>query len=97
MEQQFRSYDVVVHLRVVSQRGSRQERTDANVEVLRVFKGEFSGPTIWTLPGGICGLGEFKIGNEYVFFLPKSTAQISINNSGFAPTAEVLEKLNGLQ
>ena len=96
-EQLYRASGVVVHLRVISQQGSRQKAVDAVVEVIKVFKGEFRSKSIRTLPNGACGLGDFQVGSEYVLFLPNDVSLVWIGNAGYEPTDAILEKINALQ
>ena len=37
---------------------------------MRTLRGRFTGASVETGSGSMCGVGELKIGNEYVFFFP---------------------------
>jgi hypothetical protein len=89
----FRSADVVIHARVLSQEsppGTIHERRDgrrvtvtaigavrAKIEVLSVLKGTFTHDFVTTGLDSYCGVGKFVDGAEYVFFLSKGNTFIS--------------------
>jgi hypothetical protein len=69
-EAAFAAAKVVIHARVLSQRGLDPSVVD--VEVLRTLKGHFAGRTVNTASHSLCGVGTLQVGEEYVFFLPSS-------------------------
>jgi hypothetical protein len=71
-EEAFASAGVVVHARVLSQSGVHSGNVVANISVIRTLKGSLSGHTVRTASGSMCGVTNFNIGEEYVFFLPSS-------------------------
>ena len=58
----------VVHGIVLSKSGTRN-RMDARIAVYKVLKGQFSGDTVSTASTATCGINDFEVGKEYVFFL----------------------------
>ena len=63
----FRDVEVVVHVRVKSQ-VFKEAGVEGQVEMIQVFKGAFSGEMVLTADSGACGIDEFNVGQEYVFF-----------------------------
>lgn len=70
-EAAFQASSVVVHARVVSQQGV--DPSVVRVEVLHLLKGEFQGSAVNTASHSLCGVGQLKVGEDYVFFIPDST------------------------
>jgi hypothetical protein len=70
-EAAFRASSVVVHARIVSQQGG--DPSIVRVEVLHLLKGEFQGHAVNTASHSLCGVGQLKVGEDYVFFISDST------------------------
>ncbi len=70
-ESAFRDATVVVHAKVVSQTELRN-KFEGQVLVMKMLKGEFSGDKVVTASYAACGIGRFKVGQEYVFFFPSA-------------------------
>ncbi len=68
-ESAFHGANVVIHARVISQ-SFKKEGVEGKIEVIRVFKGAFSGDTVLTASSAACGIDKFNVGQEYVFFFP---------------------------
>ena len=64
-ESSFRAASVVIHARVVS---TSPDGSVGNIQLIREYKGRFSGDTVVTGPSSGCGIDRFDAGREYVFF-----------------------------
>jgi hypothetical protein len=89
----FRDVEVVVHVRVKSQ-VFKEASVEGQVEVIQVFKGAFSGKVL-TADSGACGIDEFNVGQEYVFFFrKKGTWFVShLVQPWHVPTQQILYEL----
>ena len=90
----FRDVEVVVHVRVKSQ-VFKEASVEGQVEVIQVFKGAFSGKMVLTADSGACGIDEFNVGQEYVFFFrKKGTWFVShLVQPWHVPTQQILYEL----
>jgi hypothetical protein len=90
----FRDVEVVVHARVKSQI-FKEASVEGQIEVIRVFKGAFSGETVLTADSGACGIGKFNVGEEYVFFFPKKERYFvsHLVQPWHVPTQQILHEL----
>jgi hypothetical protein len=94
-EEAFASAQVVVHARVLSQSGLNSGNVVADIAVIRTLKGSLSGHTVRTASGSLCGVTNFNVGEEYVFFLPSSDfpfVSSTAQSAGIA-TEQVLKAL----
>ena len=65
----FGTAQVIVHARILEQESDESRNTvTAQIQIIRVFKGSFSGNTVTTTDELECGIGKFEIGKEYIFF-----------------------------
>ena len=71
-EKAFASAGVVVHARVLSQSGLNSENVVASIAIIRTLKGALSSANVRTASGSMCGINNFNVGEEYVFFLPSA-------------------------
>ena len=90
----FRDVEVVVHVRVKSQI-FKEASVEGQIEVIRVFKGAFSGETVLTADSGACGIDKFNVGEEYVFFFPKKERYFvsHLVQPWHVPTQQILHEL----
>ncbi len=94
----FSDADVVVHVRVKSQ-VFKVANVEGQVEVIKVFKGAFSGGMVLTADSAACGIGKFDVGGEYVFFFPKKERFFvsHLVQPWHVPTQQILHELRGQQ
>jgi hypothetical protein len=67
-EQAFAAAETVVHARVLSQSGANTDDVIARVAVIRTLKGSFKHSVVRTASGSLCGINQFNVGEEYVWF-----------------------------
>jgi hypothetical protein len=72
----FREAKNVVHVRVLAQQVKR-DRFFAQIELLETLKGQFPERVLETSNSAACGIGEFKLGAEYVFFFSDDLVFVS--------------------
>jgi len=87
----FDAAQVVLHARVLSQSGG--DNSNVTVEVLSTLKGTFSGKTVKTGSGSMCGM-QLVDGTDYVFFFPKGHGYfVSFVNQPDLTAAQILSLL----
>jgi len=89
----------VIHARVLTldRSGPMMGFVRARVQVISVMKGQFSADAVATGPDSMCGVGSFRVGGEYVFFLDKGSNFVnSLRQPSNVTTRQTLEALRAL-